>query len=110
VSLDRLRKAAERESHAGSAAGSDSKTIRHPERSAGSFTTEAQSKDLSLFRGRRRWEKTGALPTASAHGMLSTIAQKYYKNKGRWKDIQDANFNSLEGTVKIKPGMTLIIP
>lgn len=41
---------------------------------------------------------------------LSTIAQKYYKNKGRWKDIQDANFNSLEGTVKIKPGMTLIIP
>jgi LysM repeat protein len=41
---------------------------------------------------------------------LSTIAQKYFKNKGRWKDIQDANFNSLEGTVKIKPGMTLIIP
>jgi LysM repeat protein len=41
---------------------------------------------------------------------LSMIAQKYYKNKGRWKDIQDANFNSLEGTVKIRPGMTLIVP
>ena len=41
---------------------------------------------------------------------LSTIAQKYFKNKARWKDIQDANFNSLEGTAKIKPGMTLIIP
>lgn len=41
---------------------------------------------------------------------LSTIAQKYYKNKGRWKDLQDANFNSLEGTVKIRPGMTLLIP
>jgi len=41
---------------------------------------------------------------------LSTIAQKYYKNKARWKGIQDANFNSLEGTVKIKPGMVLIIP
>ncbi len=41
---------------------------------------------------------------------LSTIALKYYKSKVRWKDIQDANFNSLEGTVKIKPGMTLIIP
>jgi nucleoid-associated protein YgaU len=41
---------------------------------------------------------------------LSTIAQKYYKNKARWKDIQDANFNALEGTVRIKPGMTLIIP
>ena len=32
------------------------------------------------------------------------------RTKRRWKDIQDANFNSLEGTVKIKPGMTLIIP
>lgn len=41
---------------------------------------------------------------------LSTIAQKYFKNKAKWKDIQDANFNSLEGTAKIKPGMTLIIP
>lgn len=41
---------------------------------------------------------------------LSTISQKYFKNKARWKDIQDANFNSLDGTVKIKPGMTLIIP
>ena len=41
---------------------------------------------------------------------LSTIAQKYFKNKARWKDIQYANFYSLEGTAKIKPGMTLIIP
>lgn len=41
---------------------------------------------------------------------LSMIAQKFYKNKDRWKDIQDANFNSLDGTVKIRPGMTLIIP
>ena len=41
---------------------------------------------------------------------LSMIAQKYFKNKGRWKDIQDANFNAMEGTVKIRPGMTLIIP
>jgi nucleoid-associated protein YgaU len=41
---------------------------------------------------------------------LSTIAAKYYKNKARWKDIQDANFNRLEGTVKIKPGQKLIIP
>ena len=48
--------------------------------------------------------------TVLAHETLASIAQKYYKNKNRWKDIQDANFNSLEGTVKIKPGMTLIIP
>jgi nucleoid-associated protein YgaU len=41
---------------------------------------------------------------------LGSIAAKYYKNKGRWKDIQDANFYSLEGTAKIKPGQSLIIP
>jgi nucleoid-associated protein YgaU len=48
--------------------------------------------------------------TVEPHETLGSIAQKYYKNKARWKDIQDANFNALNGTVKIKPGMTLIIP
>ncbi len=48
--------------------------------------------------------------TVQSGETLSTIALKYYRNKARWKDIQDANFNSLEGTVKIRPGMTLIIP
>jgi LysM repeat protein len=48
--------------------------------------------------------------TVQSGETLSMIAQKYYKNKGRWKDIQDANFNSLEGTAKIRAGMTLIIP
>ena len=48
--------------------------------------------------------------TVLAGETLSTIAQKYFKNKARWKDIQDANFNRLEGTVKIKPGQKLIIP
>lgn len=41
---------------------------------------------------------------------MASIAQIYYKNKGRWKDIQDANFYSTNGTPKIKPGQTLIIP
>jgi tetratricopeptide (TPR) repeat protein len=41
---------------------------------------------------------------------MASIAQLYYKNKGRWKDIQDANFYSTNGTPKIKPGQTLIIP
>jgi tetratricopeptide (TPR) repeat protein len=41
---------------------------------------------------------------------LAIIATKYYKNKARWKDIQDANFYSLEGTAQLKPGMELIIP
>jgi tetratricopeptide (TPR) repeat protein len=41
---------------------------------------------------------------------LASIAAQYYKNKARWKDIQDANFYSLEGTATIKPGMVLMIP
>ena len=41
---------------------------------------------------------------------MASIALKFYKNRARWKDIQDANFNSLDGTVKIKPGQKLIIP
>jgi len=41
---------------------------------------------------------------------LASMAAKYYKNKTRWKDIQDANLNALEGTVNIKVGQTLIIP
>jgi LysM repeat protein len=48
--------------------------------------------------------------TVQSGETLSMIAQKYYRNKGRWKDIQDANFNTLEGTVKIRAGMKLIIP
>jgi len=41
---------------------------------------------------------------------LASISRKFYNNSQRWKDIEDANFNSLSGTVKLKPGMTLIIP
>ena len=41
---------------------------------------------------------------------LRSISRKFFKNPGRWQDIQDANFNSLGGTVKLKVGMTLIIP
>lgn len=41
---------------------------------------------------------------------MASIARKYYKNSGRWRDIQDANFYSTNGTPTIKPGQTLIIP
>jgi len=41
---------------------------------------------------------------------LASIAAQYYKNKARWKDIQDANFYSLEGTATIRPGMVLMVP
>jgi len=48
--------------------------------------------------------------TVEPHETLASIAKKYYPDSDRWKDIQDANFNALDGTVKIKAGMTLIIP
>ena len=41
---------------------------------------------------------------------FASIAQKYYKNKGAWKKIQDANFEPMEGTAKLKPGMVLMVP
>ena len=48
--------------------------------------------------------------TVQSGDTLAKISRRFYKNASRARDIQDANFNSLEGTVKIKPGMTLIIP
>ena len=41
---------------------------------------------------------------------LASIARKYYKNPARYKDIQDANQNLLNGTVNLKIGQVLIIP
>jgi tetratricopeptide (TPR) repeat protein len=48
--------------------------------------------------------------TVQAGETLGTIAQKYYKSKAKWKDIQDATFYPMDGTARIKPGMTLVIP
>jgi len=41
---------------------------------------------------------------------LASISRKFYKSAERWKDIEDANFNSLGGKNKLKTGMTLYIP
>jgi len=41
---------------------------------------------------------------------LRSISRKFFKTPSRWQDIQDANFATLTGTVKLKVGMTLIIP
>lgn len=41
---------------------------------------------------------------------MASIARKFYKNKARAKDIQDANLNSVPNVAKLKPGQTLIIP
>ncbi len=48
--------------------------------------------------------------TVQSGDTLAKISRKFYKTPIRARDIQDANFNALEGTVKIKPGMVLIIP
>ena len=41
---------------------------------------------------------------------LASIAAKYYKNRGRWKEIQDANNSALGGSANIKPGQRLVNP
>jgi len=48
--------------------------------------------------------------TVQPHDTLALISRKFFKTAARAQDIQDANFNTLNGTTKIKPGMTLIIP
>ncbi len=41
---------------------------------------------------------------------LRSISRQFFKTPGRWQDIQDANFGPIDGTVKLKVGMNLIIP
>jgi len=41
---------------------------------------------------------------------LASIARHFYKSAARWKDIQDANYYSLQGKASLKVGQTLIIP
>jgi len=48
--------------------------------------------------------------TVQSGDTLAKISRRFYQTSARARDIQDANFNALDGTVKIKAGMTLIIP
>jgi len=42
---------------------------------------------------------------------LAGISRKFYKNNAaKWKEIQEANFEPMEGPAKLKPGMVLMIP
>lgn len=41
---------------------------------------------------------------------LGSIAAKFYKNKGRWPKIRDANFEGARGTPPIHAGQVLMIP
>ena len=61
------------------------------------------SADLPPPAGSRTYE-------VQAGDTLASISRKFFKNSGRWKDIQEANYKQLKGTSKLKPGMTLVIP
>jgi LysM repeat protein len=62
--------------------------------------------------------KTVAKPTAPAgrtHTVargdtLFSIAQKYYNNRGKWREIYAANRDVMPNETALKPGMTLKIP
>ncbi len=41
---------------------------------------------------------------------LAAISRKFYATPQRWKDIADANHNTLNGSVNVQIGQTLIIP
>lgn len=41
---------------------------------------------------------------------LGSIAAKFYKNKGRWQKIRDANYENAKGTPPIHAGQVLMIP
>lgn len=41
---------------------------------------------------------------------MASIARKFYKNKARAKDLQDANLNAVPDAKKLRVGQTLIIP
>jgi tetratricopeptide (TPR) repeat protein len=48
--------------------------------------------------------------TVESGDTLRSISRTFYKTGARWQDIQDANFGPIDGTVKLKVGMTLVIP
>jgi len=48
--------------------------------------------------------------TVESGDTLRSISRMFYKTGARWQEIQDANFGPIDGTVKLKVGMTLIIP
>ena len=39
-----------------------------------------------------------------------SISRMFFKTPNHWQEIQDANFTTMDGTVKLKVGMVLIIP
>jgi tetratricopeptide (TPR) repeat protein len=48
--------------------------------------------------------------TVESGDTLRSISRTFYKTGARWQEIQDANFGPVDGTVKLRVGMTLVIP
>lgn len=48
--------------------------------------------------------------TVQSGDTLGLIAAKFYKNKGRWKMLQDTNFFPSSSTPTLKPGQVLMVP
>jgi tetratricopeptide (TPR) repeat protein len=64
-------------------------------------------------------ETRGESPTTNAGGhsyvvrpgdTLFSISRKFYKSPSRWREIRDANKNTVDNSGKLQPGQRLIIP
>jgi LysM repeat protein len=81
------------------------KDLAKPERNAKGFSTNPVTADAERAIG-----KETATYTVEKGDTLASIARKFYKTAQRYKDIQDANQNQLNGGVNLKIGQVLIIP
>lgn len=70
---------------------------------AASPTAAGQPEKKPIPKGARTY-------TVKSGDTLAKISRDFYKTPARAKAIQDATFAHATGTVKIKPGMVLIIP
>lgn len=65
----------------------------------------------AIRNAQERAKKSGKTYVVQSGDTPAKIASKVYKNKARFKDILDANYNQLGDPPKpLKPGMTLLIP
>ncbi|HYY14741.1 MAG TPA: LysM peptidoglycan-binding domain-containing protein [Chthoniobacterales bacterium] len=63
----------------------------------------------------RHGDKSGNTPgrrtyTVQAGDTLASISRKFYHSSKRWKDILDANKNSIDNPKELRVGQTLVIP
>lgn len=84
---------------------SATKTPAKPARDAQGFSTNPATAAAEQAVGRET-----RTYTVQKGDTLASIARKFYKSAQRYKDIQDANQNLLNGGVDLKVGQVLIIP